>query len=314
MAQAREEMTSDSSASGDSSSDECDYFDSDNSDYFSDADDRWCTEMDLDQTLVQRGGAVEPLFHFDLQRSQQPRRWRQVVERDRFTARLRQRRDPTDQDDLGGELTDAIHRAMRHVVANQNLQAQDRIHFTLQANAFASSQNHCHQSVQFTVEEANNNTPRFSTYLQQMANQLNSSQSFDGGDDFHLDVTSIRMPPSGRGKTKYTPAKAATRKIIKRSRILIHNKDALCCARAIVTMRAWVDEQNHLTPDVSYQALRKGHSAQKNPSRSVARVGRGAARRLRSRRDCQISSRADGVSDQSAKSRTPSHGGVCRPR
>ena len=231
-------------------------------------DDEWCHEVDLDP-VVQVGGGEQALFHFNLQPAQQPRRWRNIVQRSRFNANLQQLRAPIEGDDLGGELADAIHRALRHTLSDQSLNPQDRIHFTLQSNAFSASNNHCHQSVHFFAQEVEDNTPRFGTYLQQLAKQLNSNQSFDPDGNFSMDVTTIRMPPAGSGKTKYGPVKAAVRGITKRSRISINNKDTLCCARAIVTMKAWADEQNGETPVTSYQSLRRGHSIQALKAREL---------------------------------------------
>jgi len=57
-----------------------------------------------------------------------------------------------------------------------------------------------------------------------------------------METTFIQTPgpDSGHGK-RYRPSKAAVRGIVKRSRVTIKNKDQLCCARAIVTMKALAD-------------------------------------------------------------------------
>ena len=64
------------------------------------------------------------------------------------------------------------------------------------------------------------------------------------------------MPERGSRPKKYDPIKAAVRGIVKRSRIPINNKDEMCCARAIVTMRAWADEQSQRFPPIGYNTLR----------------------------------------------------------
>ena len=232
-------------------------------------DDEWCHDVDITGGQpIQQGGAAQGLFHFNLQ-VQQPRGWRNIVERHHFRAISRQLRDPVRGDDLGRELTDAIHRALRHAIANESLSPIDRIHFTLQSDAFSAANNHCFQSAQFTVQEAEESSDRFNTYLQQLARQLNSNQSFDPDGDFSMDVTTIRMPPAGRGKCKYDPIKAAVREITKRSRITVKNKDDLCCARAIVTMKTWVDEQDGIFPEVSYRQLREGRPIQKTLAKQL---------------------------------------------
>ena len=113
-------------------------------------------------------------------------------------------------------------------------------------------------------------TARFTDYLQQLARQLNSSQSFSAGDDFELDVTTIRMPREGGKPKKYDPVKAAVRHIHKRSRITIKNPhDDMCSARALVTMKAWADEKGGMFPEVSYDNLRRGYPAQTRLAREL---------------------------------------------
>lgn len=236
--------------------------------YWSDEDDAWCHTVDLDPPSFQEGGGLssqqddDPLFDFTLQPTHLPRRWRNVVNKSRFRARLSQRRAPTTQDNLGGELVDAMRRAVNMALASQSLQPRDHIHFTLQSDAFAATQN-CFQSTHFTRQEIDNHTPRFDMYLNSLATQLNSSQSFQLDDDFTLDVTTIAMPSAGTGKRKCNPVEATVRHVVKKSHVLVRNTDALCCARAIVTMRAWTDEQPpRFTPPHSYRTLKQGGPVQ----------------------------------------------------
>ena len=180
---------------------------------------------------------------------------------------------------MGAELTAAVQRALVSAIDKQGeLRGTDRVHFTMQATAFAQGQNNCFQSTQFEVEEIRDGGARLTTYLQQLAKQLNSSQSFSPGDDFALDVTTIRMPVAGGRPKKFDPAKALVRGIVKRSRVSIKNKDELCCARAIVPMKAWADERANVFPPVGYNALRDGRPAQERQARQLLRdagVGEG---------------------------------------
>ena len=197
----------------------------------------------------------------------------------RHTARLEQMREATGNDRLGEEMTEAVHRALLSAIDKQtDLGERDRVHFTMQATAFAQGQNNCFQSTQFEVVEIRQNTERLATYLQQLARQLNSSQSFSPGDDFSLDVTTIRMPGTGGKPKKYHPANALVRGIVKRCRVPITNKDQLCCARAIVTMRAYADEQARVFPPLGYRSLRQGTPGQERQARQLleeAGVGEG---------------------------------------
>ena len=210
-----------------------------------------------------RGGG---LFSFDIREGAMPQRWRNVVHKTRHTARLQQTREATRGDLLGEELAVAVRNALVSVIElHPALGDDDRVHFNLQSTAFARGTNHCFQSAQFRVSEIVDaeETERFSTYMTQLARQLNSSQSFTPGDDFALDVTTIRLPEEGGGPKKAASGrranvvKAAVRGMCKRSRITIKNDDASCCARAIVTMMAKSQEDHREFPESSYQSLRR---------------------------------------------------------
>ena len=252
-------------------------------------DDDWCREMELpspkrrrveeEEEEEQQGAGVTPLFQFTLRGGAMPRRWKNVVHKTRHTARLEQLRDATGDDHLGEELTAAVRWALLSAIDKQtDLRGNDRVHFTMQATAFAQGQNNCFQSTQFQVGEIKENGERLATYLQQLTKQLNSSQSFSPGDDFALDVTTIRMPGTGGKPKKYEPTKALVRGIVKRSRVSIKNKDELCCARTIVTMKAWADEEARVFPPLGYQTLRRGTPGQERQARQLlqdAGVGTG---------------------------------------
>ena len=78
-------------------------------------------------------------------------------------------------------------------------------------------------------------------------------------DSFQLSFTHVRAPPRGRGhKRKLKPGHShpATYKRMKHSVVTIKNKDDLCCARAIVTSKAKVDNHSH------WQSFQKGAKIQ----------------------------------------------------
>ncbi len=235
------------------------------------SDDEWCHEVNLD-VIPQEGGGLQPLFAFPLKRTHMPRTWKNIVNKSRHSSTLQQLREPLSSDNLGEELTTAIHRALQSSLAEQTLRPSDRVHFTLQADAFAAANNHCFQSTQFTAEEIEVGGLRLSTYLQQLARQLNSSQAFTPGDDFTMEVTTIRLPPQGTGNGKRRdPIKSTVRGVLKRSRIPIKNTDDLCCARAIVTMKAWADEKVGLFLEHSFDTLRRGRTPQTTLAQALHR-------------------------------------------
>ncbi len=194
----------------------------------------------------------------------------------RHKATLRQTREPRDGDRLGNSMSEAVRRALVTIVTKHpNLKDTDTIHFTMQANAFVQRTNHCFQSCKFLVDEIGideeDSSTRFDAYMDQLAKQLNSSQSFSPGDAFDLEVTTIRMPDEGGARKKYDVTKAKVRKIQKRCRIVMKNEDNMCCLRATVTMRAWADEQANQFPPSSYRSLRRGLPCQKVQALQLAR-------------------------------------------
>lgn len=246
----------------------------DNDDYLDVSDDEWCDDIDLDASEIptQRGGNVvqPPLFTFTLKQTAMPQSWKNTAHKTRFAADLHQQREAQAGDNLADELTDAIRRALLSAIETQTLRSEDKIHFTLQADAFSISSNHCFQSATFTIDELRSASPRFDTYLQKLSQQLNSSQSFSKGDTFTMDITTIKASKKGKGNgKKRNPITAKLRGILKKSRISIPNTDDLCCARALVTMKAYVDKQCGLPVEITYNALRRGKRAQERLAKTL---------------------------------------------
>ena len=68
---------------------------------------------------------------------------------------------------------------------------------------------------------------------------LNSNKQFEMDDSFQLSFTHVRVPPTGSGhKHKLKPSHSAKKKLS----VLLINGDELCCARAIVTAKARLDQ------------------------------------------------------------------------
>ena len=253
---------------------------------FEDDDDAWMLDIPIPgekrrrrETDDEDGDGVREmsggrLFEFDIQEGEMPRRWRNIVHKTRHKATLRQTREARDGDHLGNAMSEAVRLALVSIVSNHpNLKDDDAIHFTMQSNAFAQRTNHCFQSCQFRVDEIGDDeedsSTRFDAHMDQLAKQLNSSQSFSPGDDFSLEVTTIRLPEEGGRGKKHDVIKAKVRGIHKQCRIVIKNDDNLCCLRAIVT-RAWADEKANQFPPSSYRTLRNGRPCQKTQALQLA--------------------------------------------
>ena len=219
--------------------------------------------------MVGGGAAATPLLEFDLQPVGARRNWRNVLNRQRFEATLRLRRDIAPTDNLGQELTHALQRSIEQQIASdRTLTPHSTVHFTMQSDAFT----HAFQSTTFTVREFEEGSERLDTYLQALASRLNSNEEFTPDDTFTMETTFIRTPGPGRGHGKrYKPSCAAVRGIVKKSRVTIKNKDDLYCARAIVTMKALVDAGGN-TQDRDYKNLKQGYPVQERLAKELHRL------------------------------------------
>ena len=166
-------------------------------------------------------------------------------------------------DDLGGELTSALHGAIERELRNsQNLEQHHAVHFALQSDHFS----HAFQSATFTVREFQQDSDRLRTYLQALADKLNSNEDFEADDSFTAEITLVRTPGNG-GRGKRDRGRVLGRQSLtqllkkKRSIIPIRNADDLCCARALVTMKALVDAGGDAR-NADYANLRKGRPLQ----------------------------------------------------
>ncbi|XP_020630060.1 uncharacterized protein LOC110067109, partial [Orbicella faveolata] len=184
-----------------------------------DDDDDWIFEPALDRVMIQAGGGgsnTRPLLEFELRPVGVRRNWRNVLNKQRFEATLRQHRDVTPRDNLGQELTHALQRSIEQQIAQDpTLTPNSTVHFTMQSSAFT----HAFQSNTFTVREFEEGSERLDTYLQSLAAKLNSNEEFTPDDTFTMETTFIRTPGPGRGHGKrYKPSCAAVRGIVKRQK------------------------------------------------------------------------------------------------
>lgn len=218
-------------------------------------------------TQTQTGG--DPLFNFNLTPAGFPRRWRIVLHRERFRAILNQNREPREQDDLGEELTSALRRAIdTQLRTTPDLQPHHAVHFTMQSDHFS----HAFQSTTFTVQEFHDDSHRLRTYLQALASQLNSNEDFEVDDSFTVETTVVRTPGrGGRGRRDHSRllGRTSLEKMLKlkKSLLRILNEDELCCARAIVTMKALADASD--VRDPHYVDLRKGRGVQQRAAQAL---------------------------------------------
>ena len=195
----------------------------------------------LGMPAEQFGGAAQrlegnPLFEFaftPLSSQQWMRRVRKTV----FHAQLQQLRDPEDTDDMGVAIIKALQEATRQHLANIGAKDEDRVFLAITPNGFE----HTYQTTDFTVQEFKEGSVRLDALMRKIAGKLNSNESFHPEEGFRLDLTLLRPMGTGSGHGKrLNPGRmgVAMSRQVKKSIVKIRNSDDLCCARALVTMKA----------------------------------------------------------------------------
>ena len=209
--------------------------------HFSDEDDREDAPSDRAfDRWEQMGGssARGPLFQFTMQPIGRRRCWPEVVERAQFHAQLRQLRDPVAGDNIGMALTEALHQAIETELDREQRPAHHFVNFAITAHGFT----HAYQPANFTVGEFLQRTARLDEMLATLAGKLNSNEAFNPDRGSQVDVVFVSMPGPGSGyrKKKHNPGRRCLDRENKKKRCIvpIKNRDAVCCAPAIVTMRA----------------------------------------------------------------------------
>ena len=165
----------------------------------------------------QTGGALGPLFQFNLTPIGPRRRWRNVVERAQFRATYQQLRDPTPRDSIGLALVDALHTAIDGDLRRDHRPDHHFVNFSITAHGFT----HAYQSINFTVGEFLKRSLRLDELLQSLANKLNSNESFSPEHGFQVDITIVAMPGPGSGRTKHNPGRRCLEKENKKKRSII---------------------------------------------------------------------------------------------
>ena len=101
---------------------------------------------------------------------------------------------------------------------------------------------------------------RLDGLFHRLAQALNSNEQFEMDDSFQLSITQVRHAPQGTGKPRRGKPGHPNMQLLtsnKRSVIRIQNRDDLCCARALVTAKARVDQHP------KYHSIRKGRPLQR---------------------------------------------------
>ena len=203
------------------------------------------------------GSACGPLFQFHMQPIGKRRRWRDVVKLAQFNAQLRQLGDPVAGDNIGMALTEALHHAIETELDQEQRPANHFVNFAITTHGFT----HAYQTANFTVGEFLQRTPPLDEMFATLAGKLNSNESFNPDRGFQVDVVFVSMPGPGSGRgRKSNPERRCLDGENKKKRYIItfNNRDALCCARAIVTMRAYCHKDDGTDGFCQWDNLQRG--------------------------------------------------------
>ena len=217
------------------------------------------------------GGAAAasaaPLFAFQMDIVGPRKNWKNVVNQTQFRAQLKQLRDPIDGDDIGVEITNALHAAIEAELRREKRNANDFVNFSITAQGF----NHSYQSVNFTVQEFLTNSVRLHEVLEQLAGKLNSNESFQHNQSFEVNVVMVKTPQRGSGKKYRNPGQRCIDNENKKKRCIIpiRNDDELCCPRAIATMIAHCRREESNDASFHWRYMKEGKAVQEQAAREL---------------------------------------------
>ena len=211
--------------------------------------------------LEQSGGGLDTsaigVFEFDIDGFVDRRSTRMGVRERHFTTRLRQRGNLIPGQNITQALQDGLGRAVNQVLATTpDLHDQDRLYFTIASNRLHNN----FQGWGLRAGEWRQDRERVEALFHRLAQALNSNEQFEMDDSFQLSITQVQHAPQGtgrprRGKPGHPTHQALTK--TSKSIIRIQNDDDLCCARALVTAKARVDQHP------KWHSIRKGTKLQK---------------------------------------------------
>lgn len=226
--------------------------------------------MDDFERTQQVGGAAAstaPLFAFQMDIVGPRKKWKNLVKQTQFRAQLKQLRDPIEGDDIGVEITNALHTAIETELRSEKRNANDFVNFSITAQGF----DHAYQSVNFTVKEFLARSVRLNELLEQLAGKLNSNESFQHNQTFEVNVVFVNTPLPGSGKKYRNPGQRCMDNENKKKRCIIpiKNDDELCCPRAIATMIAHCRREESNDASFHWRYMKEGKAVQEHAAREL---------------------------------------------
>ena len=168
-----------------------------------------------------------------------------------------------DNEPLGEAITEAIRQGLQRVVTQDQINPADySLLVAIHSNSFTHVWSQSARHV--PLNEWLSNQDYEHAFLEDLARKLNSAEVVDPErDGFFAELTFVKRLGRGGAFKRNNPGRFAWEKIAKKKKciIRIQNKDDLCCAKAIITMKERVDKGSH------YQNLRRGRPIQERWAR-----------------------------------------------
>ena len=169
-----------------------------------------------------------------------------------FHAQLRQLRDPVAGDNIGMALTELLHHAVES--------SDPLIILSILPSRLMVLPTPTKRPI-LLWESFLQRTARLDEMLATLAGKLNSNESFNPDRGFQVDVVFVSMPsPGSCRRKKYNPGRRCLDRENKKKQciVTIKNREALCCARAIVTMRAHCHKDQGVDGFRDWDNLKRG--------------------------------------------------------
>ena len=196
-------------------------------------------------------------FEFELDNYVDRLSSRMGVRERHFKTQLRQRGNLIPDENIVTALQDGLRRAVNQVLATTpDLHDQDRLYLTIGSYRLHNN----FQGWGLRAGEWRKGGERLDALFDHLAQALNSNEQFEMDDSFQLSITQVHHAPQGTGKPRRGKPGHPTMELLtknSKSVIRIQNKDELCCARALVTAKAKVDQHP------KYHSIRHGRPLQR---------------------------------------------------
>ena len=196
-------------------------------------------------------------FDFELQPYVDRLSSRLGVRERHFNTQLRQRGNFIPNENISRALRDGLHRAVNQVLTTTpDLHDQDRLYFTLASNRLHNN----FLGWGLRAGEWRQGGDGVDVLFERLAQALNNNEQFEMDDSFQLSITQVHHAPQGTGRRRQNTFGHPTMEMLtakKNAAIRIQNSDELCCARALVTAKAKVDQHP------KYHSIRQGDKLQR---------------------------------------------------